>query len=408
MPAENQVAQITSGKRQIRFLQRLTLGGVDGCAAQMQLKNLISRLRKQIRAHAVNAALLIIAISLLIFWQGKAHNLAPPKWLHGYELHLSSALVLMLLGTLFLRFTRGVAAMQSDWLAVQPIAPAQRMRWLRTLIAARSSLELMTYSIFAALLCGINYGLGILAIGAGLSLIMLILLPHWQTRRQVKKTRHATASVHSAGLSHPKSQDSSAAAHAKTTKTAPLQAWFASAVPRASRLRWWWLIPLLSLPMGSKIMMIAAVFAGFLALSRFASVCSALSSALADISKLTQTTPLKPALLYRAALLFSAQGAFILALVTLALAMMPAPTRIAAIVGVVGLLLLGTALHFGFGYRLQPKNSGLRSRASIMIALLLGLTANSLPIAIPIVCLSLWFWLYRRGARVINTHLDAV
>ncbi len=408
MQAENQIAQIPSGNLEIKRSHFLTFGGVDARAAQMQLENLFSRLRKQIRAHAVNAALLISTISLLVFWQGKAHNLAPPKWLLGFELHLSSALVLMLLGAIFLRFTRGIAAMQNDWLAVQPIASAQRMRWLRTLIAVRIIFELAAYSLFAALLCGINYGLGVLGIGAGLSLIMLILLPHWQLMRQAKKARHAIASVHSASVSRPKSQEFSAAAHAKIAKAAPFQAWFASAVPRASRLRWWWLIPLLSLPMGSKIMLIAAAFAGFLALSRFAAVCSALSSALADTSKLTQTTPLKPVMLYRAALLFSAQGALILALVTFALALTPAPTSIAAIVGVVGLLLLGTALHFGFGYRLQPKNSALRSRASIIISLLLGLTANSLPIAVPFVCLSLWFWLYRRGARVINAHLDAV
>jgi len=401
--AENQNWHIPSGNHQLKIPQLLAFGGVDGCAAQMRLENLISRLRKQIRAHAVNAALLMIAISLLLFWQGKAHNLAPPKWLHGFELHLSSALVLMVLGAIFLRFNRGLAASQSDWLSVQPIALAQRMRWLRTLIAARSSLELCAYSLFAAWLCGIFYGVGVLAVGAGLSLITLIMLAHWQLAHQAKNTRRAALDTR-----RKKSLEKATAQASKARNTAPFNAWFASAIPRLSRLRWWWLIPLLSLPMGSKIMLIAAALSVFLALSRFASVCSALSRALAEISKLTQTTPLKPSMLYRAALIFSAQGALILALTAIALALTPAPSSIAAIVSVVGLLLLGTALHFGFGYRLQPKNSALRSRASIMIALVLGLTANSLPIAVPIVCLSLWFWLYRRGARVINTYLDAV
>ena len=159
--------------------------------------------------------------------------------------------------------------------------------------------------------------------------------------------------------------------------------------------------------MGSKIMVTAAIFAGFLALSRFAAVCSAISIALAELSKLTHTTALRPALLYRAALIFSAQCALILALLAIAIALSPAGIGGTIIVSGVGLLLLATALHFGFGYRLEPVAGSLRTRASVMIALLMGLTANGSAFLLPVVCPLLWLWLYRRGCR-INSYLDPV
>ena len=69
-------------------------------------------------------------------------------------------------------------------------------------------------------------------------------------------------------------------------------------------------------------------------------------------------------------------------------------------------MVLATALHFGFGYRLEPKNSAARNRASLLIAVVLGITANSMLPMLPVVCALLWFWLYRRGARHDPTHLD--
>lgn len=366
----------------------------------MRLENLVTRLGKQIRMHAVNAALLMTAISLLLFWQVKPSGLVPPQWLLGFELHLSTILVLLLLGTILLRFNRGIKALQRDWLAVQPIALAQRMNWLRATIAARSALELIAYCVLAASVSGVDYGFGVLIFGAGLSLITLILLPYWQIVAHARIARHAVS---------PQGDNvrANAATHKTAVNTDPFNAWFTSAIPRLSKLRWWWLIPLLSLPMGSKIMLIAAVFAGFLSVSRFAAICGANSIALADISELTLTTALKPRLLYRAALIFSAQGALILALVAIAIALSPAGFGIAVIVAIAGLLQLMTALHFGFGCRLEPKACALRRRASLLIALLLGITANSLPMLLPIVCALLWFWLFRRGCRVTK-HLGSI
>ena len=158
--------------------------------------------------------------------------------------------------------------------------------------------------------------------------------------------------------------------------------------------------------MGSNVMLIAAIGAGFLALTRFVAVCNALSTAMAEISNLTHTTPLRPALLYRAALIFAAQGALIVALMATALVLSPAPLSIAVLLTAVGLLLLATTLHFGFGYRLEPKNSAARNRASLLIAVVLGLTAKSMEPLLPVACTVLWFWLYRRGARHNLTHLD--
>ncbi len=365
----------------------------------MQLENLISRLRKQSSVLAVHASL-FLAITLLLLWQVKLSRLATPTWLLGFELHVSTALVLLVLGSICLRFNRGVIALQGDWLAVQPIALVQRIDWLRAQIAARTVLDLGVCAALAALL-GLNYGLGVLIFGAGLSLITLILLPYWQTAWQRKNARHAALSRHNSSLKGDRIRAANLSSNA-----APFNAWFTSAIPRLSRLRWWWLIPLLALPMGSNVLLIAAIFAGFLALTCFVAVCNALSTAMAEISNLTHTTPLRPALLYRAALIFAAQGALIVALMATALVLSPAPLSIAVLLTAVGLLLLTTALHFGFGYRLEPKNSAARNRASLLIAVMLGLTAKSMPLLLPVACTVLWFWLYRRGVRHNLTHLD--
>ncbi len=387
---------------QDKFWRLVAFAGVDGFAAIMRLENLAARVHKQNRLHAVNTGLLVIGISFLTVWL--AGNLVRPKWLLGFELHASAMLVLALLTTIYRRFSYGVTALRSDWLAVQAITTEQRLHWLRAKIAARAAVELIGISVLAAYLCGMRFGVGVLIFGAGLGLITLILLAHWQLVQQEKSARHVLVSQCDKNHAHARSIDL-AITPSKTRDAEPFNAWFSSAIPRLSKLRWWWLIPLLSLPMGSKIMVIAGIFLGFLSLSRFAAVCSAIAIALADISKLTLTTALKPAVLYRAALIFSLQGALILALMATAFALSPAGVGIAIIVGGVGLLLLATALHFGFGYRLQPIRCALRTRASLLIALLLGLTANGMPMLLPIVCVLLWFWLYRRGAHLDNKDL---
>ncbi len=387
---------------QIKVSRLFASGGVDARAALMQLENLISRLRRQSRELAVHTGL-FLAVGSILLWRVKLSSLAAPKWLLGFELHLSVALVLLVIVSIYLRFKRGVTTLQGDWLSVQPIAWAQRIAWLRAKIVMRMVLDLCVYGALAAWLCGGNYGLAVLIFGSGLGLIMLILLPYWQTARQEKNARQAIPSI---GRKNHRNLSFSATKRTNAANSAPFNAWFASAIPRLSKLRWWWLIPMLSLPMGSQIMLIAAIFVGFLALSRFVSICSALSIALADISKLTHTTPLKPALLYRAALIFSTQGVFILVFTGIALELSPAKLSIPVLFAIAGLLLLGTALHFGFGYRLEPNNSAARKRASLLIALLLGLTSNSMPLLLPAVCALLWFWLYRRGARLGFTHLD--
>ena len=369
----------------------------------MRLENLAARLRKQSRVHVVQLSLLIIAMTVLLLWQTKFNGVSRPKWLLGFELHLSAVLVVTVLVRLCVSFHQGVTALRSDWLAVQPVALKQRMAWLRGKIAAQLTLELLVVSVLAVGLCGANYGVGVLVFGAGLGLITLILLPYWQTLAQTKNARRDLVIARTNEYHTRAGKANSATGRARAISADPFTTWFASAIPRLSRLRWWWLIPLLSLPMGSKIMATAAIFAGFLALSRFAAVCSAISIALANISKLTHTTALRPALLYRAALIFSAQGALILALLAIAIALSPAGIGGAIVVSGVGLLLLATALHFGFGYRLEPVAGSLRTRANLLIALLMGLTANSMPVLLPIVCTLLWFWLYRRGTRLDHT-----
>ncbi len=387
----------------------MAFAGVDGCAAAMWLENFVSRLRKQWRMHAVNLSFLLIVIVSLLLWQAKFANSTRLTWLLGFEQHVSVTIILIVVVATYLRFSRGVAALQSDWLTVQPIPFAQRIIWLRAKIAARTILELGGYSVLVASLCGAVYGLGVLLFGAGSSLLMLILLAHWQAVLQAKNTGRAVAGGFAVGIKNRLAhlnQINAAPTSAKVINAPPFTTWFHSAVPRASKLRWWWLLPLLSLPMGSKFLIIAAIFAGFLVLTRFVTVCAALSSALAEISKLTHTTPLKPALLYRAALVFSAQGALVVALICIAIGFAPVGFAGAVIVALAGLLLLATALHFGFGYRLEPAGT-LKNRAANMIALLMGLTANGSTFLLPLVCPLLWLWLYRRGCR-INSHMDSV
>lgn len=387
----------------------MAFAGVDGFAAAMWLANLVSRVRKQSHLHAVNLSLLLIAIVSLLLWHAKFDNSTRSTWLFGFEQHVVVTMVLIVLAATYRRFSRGVAALQSDWLTVQPIPFTQRIVWLRAKIAARTILELGGYSVLVASLCGAVYGLGVLVFGAGLSLLMLILLAHWQAVLQAKNTGRAVAGGFAVDIKYrlaDLNQTNAAPARAKVINALPFNTWFSSAIPRLSKLRWWWLLPLLSLPMGSNYWVIAAIFAGFLALTRFVTVCAALTSALAQISKLTHTTPLKPALLYRAALVFSAQGALVVALISIAIGFAPVGLAGALLVALAGLLLLATALHFGFGYRLE-RAGALKNRAANMIALLIGLTANGSAFLLPVVCPLLWLWLYRRGCR-INSYLDTV
>ena len=404
---DKQVSGISPSKK---FWPFVAFAGVDGCAAAMWLENLVVRLRKQRHMHAVNLSLLLIVIVSLLLWQAKFANSTRPTWLLGFEQHVSVTIILIVLAATYLRFSRGVAALQSDWLAVQPIPFTQRIVWLRAKIAARTILELGGYSVLVASLCGAVYGLGVLVFGAGLSLLMLILLAHWQAVLQAKNTGRAVAGGFAVDIKNRLAhlnQTNAAPASAKVINAPPFNTWFLSAIPRLSKLRWWWLLPLLSLPMGSNFLIIAAIFAGFLALTRFVTVCDALSSALAEISKLTHTMPLEPALLYRAALAFSAEGALVLALISIAIGFAPVGLAGALLVALAGLLLLATALHFGFGYRLEPAGA-LKNRAKIMIALLMGLTAKAgSAFLLPVLCPLLWLWLYRRGCR-INSYLDPV
>ena len=401
--------QVSETSPSNKFWPFVAFAGVDGCAAALWLENFVSRLRKQWRMHVVNLSFLLIVIVSLLLWQAKFANSTRPTWLLGFEQHVSVTIILIVVVAAYRRFSRGVAALQSDWLTVQPIPFTQRIVWLRAKIAARTILELGGYSVLVASLCGAVYGLGVLVFGAGLSLLMLILLAHWQAVLQAKNTGRAVARDFVVDIKNRlanSNQTNAAPASAKVINALPFNTWFSSAIPRLSKLRWWWLLPLLSLPMGSNVLIIAAIFAGFLALTRFVTVCTALSSALAQISKLTHTTPLKPTLLYRAALAFSAQGALVVALISIAIGFAPVGLAGALFVALAGLLLLATALHFGFGYRLEPAGA-VKNRAEIMIALLMGLTANGSAFLLPVVCPLLWLWLYRRGCR-INSYLDPV
>ena len=406
---ETNAAEIAPLTQQLRPEAAL---GVDACAALMRLKNQVARLRKQFRMHAVNVSLLIVALSLFLLWPGQFTRLARPNWLRGFELHLSVLLVLMLLGQLYLRFRRGIAELSADWLASQPIALSQRVSWLRAKIAARSVVALGVYSALAAWLMGSVYGSGVLLFGAGLGVVTLILLARRPIVQQEKIALPAAPSRLGKGIpAHDviKVNASSAAVPdvpAEAHAAAPFYAMFASAIPRLSNLSWWWLLPLLLLPMGSNFVVIAAIIFGFLILTRFLSVCTALVFALAQISKLTQTMPLRPVLLYQAALYFSTQGALLVALIAVAVGLAAGSFGVAVVVVFAGLLLLATALHFGFGYRSEPLVCATRTRAGLLIALSLSLTANSLPPLLPVVCALLWFWLYRRGCRLVNPHLD--
>ncbi len=346
----------------------------------MHLQNLYARAQKQMAAHAVNTALVVVGITVFFWLRG---SFSRPIWLNTFAPHISALLVAIVLGEIYFNFRQGALLLCSDWLAVAPIPQAQRSAYLRAKVALRSAISLSGYTAFAALLLGARYAALVLVFASGLSVLLLLLVPKLPTdlvRQLVNvEVKHGVKAGH--------------------VRLTPFSAWFHSAVPPIAQLTWWWLVPLLALPMGSNLMIIVRVTLGFLLLLRFAAVCQALSSAMHQITQLTNATPLQPSFLYRAAVLFSLHAAAALGLLCISLTGFSARMAVVSATFLLGLMVLGTALHFSFGFRNSVSGSFARAQAALVIATIFALCAASAPPLSLLVCAVLWPWLYRRGVK---------
>jgi hypothetical protein len=378
---------------------------VDAHAAWMHLQNLRARLQKQIAAHAVNIAL-AVGVASWIWLRG---SLLRPTGLSGFAPQLSVLLVASALVETYFNFRRGAAALRTDWLAVAPISQAQRVAFLRATVALRSALSLLIYAGLAAGFSGARCAAVVLAFGSGLSILLLFALtsfPYHPRRHRLgcdNPGRGNLGRFNSGGVNPASHRPAHSRAQRflaqRRTKRAPFSAWFHSVVPPMARLSGWWLVPLLALPMGSKLTIMVGVALGFFALLRFASVCQALSSALHQMTKLTLSTPLRPGFLYRTACAFSLHAGAALAVLCAVLAGLCAQLALVWVLFTAVFLALGTVLHFSFGFRQYAPGSTVRARAALVIATILAICIASAPPLLLISCTLLWPMLYRRGAN---------
>jgi hypothetical protein len=358
---------------------------IDYIALCMQLHNAWRELTRQWRQHSVSAILmglgaLFIGVKLNP-WQAPA----VPIWLREYGSVFCAALIALALWNCHSRCQRGALALH-DWLAVQPIPDAVRQDFLRLKIALGSALELSLFALLALWFAG-SQAAGLVALlGAILCAARLAGLARFDKVAFQREVAHSAHSDIKPVLQSP-----------------AMRAIFLGAIPSAARFRYGWFLPLLTMPMGAKLALIALVLVSFLLLMHFAALNSALASGIAQLAQLTRAQPLTPNQCYRIALRFCVYPLTLVALLLLAAlityffaASLAHFGLLLAAAGALGLWVLGNQLHLHFAFRFEPANASIRWRSEIALVLLLviGIT---LPPALPLIFAASWRWLYLRG-----------
>ena len=358
---------------------------VELALAKTYAQNWLAQLRAQWRQHAFNSVAVICALTA-VFWRA-AQGHAPHAW-HDYA---NFALIGFCAGYLLIlahRLRCEVKKIRRDWLCVQPVAQAARMRWLRTRAAIRASVELFLLGVLQQQLFGENAALTWIIGGLGSALIIQFvpaLAPstHYAHAKPLSQARYA--SIHRPAI----------------------QAWFHSEVMTAARMRWWWMAVALLVPMSSSLAFVATLALVVAAVLRIYAVLHACALSLHQASCLLQSQPMQPSMLYRAAWRFLLQGvapsslvlAALLALlcVVKALSLWMVPAAL-----LTGVFVSGSALHFAFGHRLEPLNSLRRVRMATLWCLSLALLAQMAAPILPLVCLALWRYHFVRGQRALE------
>lgn len=356
---------------------------VEQALARTQLQNALAALFSQWRQHLVN--LLAVSAGLFVLWQATPAS-HPGMW----RAYANWALPVVCIGYLLVlvqRLRADYLHLKSDWLSVQPIAFEARLRWLRTRAALRSCAELVVLSFIQAHLFGGQSASALLLIGACGTAVVIQLAPSFGTST-------LTASV------------VAQASYAAADRPA-LQAWFYSEIPGAARRRWWWLAVALMVPMSSSLIIIGLLAIAVAAALRAYGVLQANAKTLFDTSRLLQSQPLPPRMLFRAAMAFVARALVPSATVLLGLLVLICQFRAMSFwllpLGLLlAVLVAATALHFAFGYRLTALHSLRRARAATGCVLAFALLLQMLAPAIPLFCIALWRFHYLRGMRALE------
>lgn len=357
---------------------------VELALAQTRLYNALNYARTQWRQHLGNA--LAIAAALTVFWWHSPLKLSPGAW-RDYANWALLVLCIGYFGLLAHRMRVELNLMASDWLSVQPVPLPERLRWLRTRLALRCSVELLLLSLLQRQFFGQSSGAMVLLLGALGSGLIIYLLPALPQPRLFTATR---AQARYAAVDRP-----------------ALLAWFQSEILTAANLRWWWLAVALLVPMSSPLLAIAILATVIAAALRAFAVLHACAQTLFHVSRLLQSQPLQPALMYRAALGFAARAltpsmAVLLVLLALVCHYQSLSLWLVPVGLIAAVLVAGTTLHFAFAYRHTPLNAMRRARAATLYCLAFALFTQMLAPALPLLCLALWRFFYLRGLRALE------
>jgi hypothetical protein len=367
---------------------------VDSRAQALGWLNWLHLAARQWRQHAVNA----LALAVLLTFVRPATLPQPLAWLSAYRW-----LLLPLLGLAWFNLARHLtqlsAHQRTDWLAALPIAPQHRLNHMRWRAAWRSAFELALYAFLAYWAFGAKPAAAFALAGAALCATWLRVQP---AAPGMQARQLAAASVRA--TPRPGVLD-------------PLAALFAGAKPTAAQFRWWWLLPMLALPMGAAPALLGVVALCFWAITELAALHTALAVGLMQLTQLTRAMPITPRRIYAIALGIAVgvakrppERSFVAlrAISVLILCQIGACVYLGLGVAQIGIISAGIAalclivllnqLHLAFAYRFAPLPSMARWRAGLILTLVVALCVN-FPPALPLVCAGAWRWLYRKGER---------
>ncbi len=367
----------------------------------LQWQNVAGLAWRQRLAHAVNAVILLAAVAAIAFAlvaQTKVAGVTgftAPAWLSGNSMMVGALWLFYV--SLMLRFRlRSFRAKQAqDWLAALPISAHARWQFVKLKALGFFALELSVGAVFMAWLNTWRAAFAFVVLGAIFALLTIYLTANRQFNSIAAASALYTSCAKLANLSRP-----------------PLPAWFSAAMPSTVQLRWFWLLPMLLLPMATSLLYLCAVMLGFAAYLRMAAVSTAIGRAFLGMSALLHASPMPAAVLYRAGLRFALQALWPLLIIAGLLAwVLPTQLKLfgAGMVLLAGFLMIISQHHFSFGFRFlhapQPGSHSERAaqaRAWLVFLMVCGVLLRDLAPLLPIFCLMAWRWLHQRGLAPVT------
>jgi hypothetical protein len=381
-------------------LSKFKLHSIEQRALWLQWQNVAGLAWRQRRAHSVNLLIFLVALISVAFIAGKPTTLqaligrlAAPAWLSNYSMYLGVLWLVYLSAMLHLRMRTARLSQAQDWLAALPIPAQARWQFVQFKAASVFAFELLAGALVLAWMGTWTSALVFFLFGALIGLLLLSTSP---------KVINPVVAAHT-GLTQVKSGD---------LDRTPMQAWFFAALPTTVQMRWFWLLPMLLLPMAASFLYFCAVILGFAAYLRMAAISTAIGRAFLGMSALLHASPMPAAVLYRAGLRFALQALWPLLIIAGLLAwVLPAQLKLfgAGMVLLAGFLMIISRHHFSFGFRFlhapQPGSHSERAahaRAWLVFLMVCGVLLRDLAPILPFFCLMAWRWLHQRGLAPVT------